>query len=897
MAAGDFSPDVQEVLRRLQTGDGGEGDPEGGEFGADTQEVLRRLQGEEPRDVGNLERVERFAEVLGTEFDPSTGLGFVPRARLAWLGDKFEERQAAFNQAFPEGTFTLIPNTKIEVFQTGPGAPLRVVDPAPRTPIRERRPGSAEPGLTGTPEIGVGLLEQLGQIVDLARRLGQDPGDIADIIPLFGLAGGEAGGSKLAGRAAGLVKGGALTGAGAAGVELLRQGAQSLAGTQRESGPEIGARVLGEGVIGGLGASAFEAAARATRALRKGGLFDVLPDSLRAQRAAQRFGLNDETPLTTFQIAKSGLIRTFGKRALRVTSEVVDYLVKQNRGILRRARNVVDPRARARLMREIQEGVERSANNLLSGFKRAVSDFTERDFADASRRMNELFTAWRRKSGREVSELYRVAEESLGRFEFDKSPVVAVANAVTAGKQRLSDPITRQVDTGLRDLNNNPITRDVTEREIKQIEEVNQDLFQLADDVRTIDFNAASPQQPDLSPFESVLGLRERATDLLARARDAGEGRLTDRARRFVQAIDQMLDNPVGIEPGQREVYDVARQAARKRFETLDSASLAALTRTNREGRPEVFLDQILASRTKNELGIIREVTGAEGQKIAREAFLTRLGSAPQNASATIRQASDDALAFLFPNEAERRVVRDSAEKLDDYFQLDRSARRNKVSKEIMRQLFAGSTDRAGVDSLRRIVDEAGGKDSPLGMAVRSAVVDFIVSDANRLIGNEIGGRFISPQIMDALLRRAGQKGILRLLKSQDVQVLKDAQFIARFTDVSKVDPGVSIDRAALAGQFEEGVMETITGSAEGPSQLLDAIRQYAVLDGVGRLVVNPRLQRVLIGRTGEQPAEIGAAETIRLAGAIAASLTNQLAQEGQVEQVRLPPDGDTILP
>jgi hypothetical protein len=143
---------------------------------------------------------------------------------------------------------------------------------------------------------------------------------------------------------------------------------------------------------------------------------------------------------------------------------------------------------------------------------------------------------------------------------------------------------------------------------------------------------------------------------------------------------------------------------------------------------------------------------------------------------------------------------------------------------------------KAGTARIKRVIADAGGKESPLGSAMRQGVIRKILK-ASTAPGPEDGFNVVQPGIFNSIVQRLDQEGLLGIIMTpEDIVKLKDAQFFLSFLP-STSDPGAQIATASIGGGLS-------TLSRFIPSSI-----RIGQLDLWARVMMHPQSNKFFFGK------------------------------------------------
>lgn len=803
------------------------------ELGAPHPSVAERALLMRDRRDRSLTDDEFAARFVGQETVQGEPLGGWDRMWMSALADTPSERQAFVEKWMPPGTELIeVPDTGIALYRRGPDEPYRKVDP--------------------------GFFEIAGQgALKAAAESGRDVGEF-----LTGDAGQLIGEAVISTRFPGGGRGiGFLTrlALGAAGGEIVQEGVQAAAGTQRQTLGEVGTSAAIEGGMSFIGGSLGAAITGAANiGLRGRGLVGSMQGAEEAIEAAERLGV--EAPLTS-QLSDVPFVRRLSRQA----SSVLPFLRRQEQRAaqqtLARVRAELDPAARRAFMEEAVKAADTDRRAVLDLVQKEIR-YSRKDPRATAEAVKPHFDAWWKRSGQRVDEAYSVAR-SIDEPEFDLEPALEYARQLAEGVQAAGHRRTIRHPDGS------------TEEIVPKIR-----LDRLSTGVRDAvrKLLALDPELPDVEGARAI-SRTDRLRALIKLLRDESlpgpEGPRESNivAGKLRGVLQSVLENPTNSDPEFVAAWLKANRMAFDRFETRETMAVLEMVKAFEGKRPGGWINGLLHPSNRNlvdDLIAVRQATSPEAFREIRQAALTRVLRDPSRIAEELAEYDQQALRILFPKGV-RESLDKAATSLKRLTQTNIEAvaeRQDRVGAYI--RAIVDTRDTASVSALKELIGRS--QSIAFQRSARSAIIDEIVRRSTIVRDN--AERFSGAKLRETLADFS-ERGLLDLIDPNTQAVLRDARALAAIQDISIEDPGTALRGASI-----------ISGAAQfALASIVDLVHLY----GVGKILQNPKLRGIIVGKGGRDAFEGTVLKTLAsAAGLLAVDLEAEADAPGYAAAERL---------
>lgn len=757
--------------------------------------------------VANMLGQESLADAV-----PDPGL----RGFLSIMGDTFEEQKLALARLRPEAEMIQIPAFDDVLFRDNREGQFRKLDPgffeALGMAVRNAQDFY---GGKSTEEFEFQFTQEgIADIADIAGDVPEILGETATLI-LFRRPG--------AGVMGDLMR---MSVGGAAG-EFGQQEAQTLAGTQLDTPEQQRRRATGAAVESIVGGTLGAAVGSAVNVFRGRGISNVPLEGVEAMTAAERIGT---LPLLPSQVSDVPIIKLLGRQSQALVSRIGRYLTEQERRTTRALRAFVDPSARRQFVTQTTNAINQASKDIIDLTTRAAAITNPRSFRDAGRALQQGIKQWWEATGRDVDNLYAAAR-SIEEPQFDASPAIAEAQKLVAGVQA-------------------PTVAGGTVR----AGEIDPQLFSAAQRIAQID--------PATQTVDTLRAFRQEIHDLTVPGL-LGERQGTAQAQGLKNAINAVLRDPANTNSAFRQAYRAADESASRRFTTREQAAIVDITRHR---SPSVLARDLAKPGRLDDLVIVRQALERKSPEHFQrftEAFRADLLKEPGNITARLNAFDQPTLNVLLTRE-QQSVMRSAGRQIDRLTSTGvQQARRNQTE---IRGFFNDVLDNqntAGVNALFDIMQKRGGKNTPFGRSTRATIIDEAVK---RSVVTEQGVDRIDFNRLTSVLDDFDNRGVLRFLKPDEVNFLRDVQKVQDFSRLGVSGAGTSIQAAEAAASAR-----TLSGAA-----ILTIVENM----GVGWWVTSAPGRRVLIGAGRSAPLDM---RLIRNIGAASANIVSDAERQQQL--------------
>lgn len=706
------------------------------------------------------------------------------------LGEPGLESAGARFQMARGGNFKEKKEAFEEFFPDGDIA-IREVDDEPTLLFR---PSSDKPFR----KVDAGLTERFEPINDIVEFVGEDLGAIiGEMVAAVGTRGGS-----LIGLGTKLFAGGTLG-------DLAQEASQSLEGKQREDFDRVLGRALMKGTISGVVGSGGEVVLRgAANLFRKAGVIGTKPGARKVIKSAERIGVG-APPLSA--LTDAPLVQRLGTLS-RAVSPTIDRYVDNVRVASKEVLSKLRGREKASLRRDLKQLEKTTRNRLINRVKQTTGGGAKDiDIAKAVQEYDDVAQT-------QVNNAYSVAR-SVEEPKFDLSSLKNQAERIQKTTKAQGVDIDPELDSLLKNIQN-------FDGSPKVVELSNGESVTVS---ATEQLNAFS---------EQLFQLGQVGSDQIGR-------RNQKLARQVQRVVRSTLDGPKNANQRFVRLWNDARQKARNRFETLEKSIVVQARKTE---EPEQFLDRLINSEKFRSVEALRKA-GVKTTQL-KDAFVKRYLREPERITDELKKF-DNRFKRLFVTEAEERSLREYGKQIDRLNKLDIEgvlAKQREVGKVIDDLMNKGTES---VAALREMVDEAGGRASPVGKTIRSAVIDRVYRNA---VVQKEGVVRVNANILKQEIKRLRETGAFRLLTINDMKILQSIENIEDFFG-PLTDFG-----ASLAGQETvAGIRGAATGDV-GAARV--AIGNLIESIGAGRFLISPNARLFLVGKGRQKLSRSGALGT-----------------------------------
>lgn len=758
---------------------------------------------------GVFQTADEFAAAsLGQEKLANADLGPYQRAKLAFLSDTEEERQKAFKTMFPEGDYLEIPTKDgpAALFRTAASEEFSKVDKSAMEKYKKEGLGSSAHEVFGDAAEFLSPAS-FQALADLAVFKGKG-GVLLNTL--------KAGVSALAG-------------------ETARQATQDVSGTSAETPLEQGGEVLGAGTGGMAGSLLIGGGTKLGKAaLGRGGIFGMKEGAAEAEAAAARLGL---PKFSADQLIESPLIERLAKQSSAVSRNQAKLSRAQSDALVTATKSLVNESDRTKLIgqsREVLNLGEDSLKALEANILPSGKAMTPRDLGIYLRQAHKEIDQKYWKPA--VDQAYATAR-AIEDPDFDLAKVVDVAKKLKAGVWTPSAPI--EEVTG-KMPNGDPII--VRTQEPVRLDRLEGDIKGVVDDILAMDPSMPQTLKTPLGEAPVSVSRADRLKALIERTQDAaipgpeGARRSNYVANEVRGALQDAFDNPVNSNPEFNKAWDAAKGLAKERFSKNEAAVVRQLVATE---TPEDIGNMLVQPGIKpSTLLAMKNGLPPKAFEQIRYSFLRRALGQKENLPEYLAQFDENALETLLPGNYKGPMLQAAK----GFQELAKSGVPQALERHTQLRAFtdaiANQADTASIDSLYNVMKKAGGPQSDFGRSIRAAFLDKIIEESS--VQAQASGMKFSSSKMGELLKSYNDRGLLKFLTPEDVNVLKDGQVVRQFMEATGADVGAAIEGTSVAkGIFLRGSLAKLT--------------EYLQLASIGRLLTSDTGRKILIARGGAE--------------------------------------------
>lgn len=633
---------------------------------------------------------------------------------------------------------------------------------------------------------------------DLAEITGQAGapilGEIAINLPF--LSAGPAGALAVTGRT--------VLGAGAG--EMVEQAIQSFTGVQEQEPREAFLQQPAfEGALSLAGSAVGSAATKAFDGIRGAGALSLKPGAREAIETARR--LNVTTPLPG-QTTRSRIIERLQGQSGQTTPVIQQSIDRTNASLSDALTDLgaLSAAERQNAIGSINSAMENARTQLVN----TISSGRNRTREEFGQILQNTRAQYARDSQAGVNEAYNFAR-SFEEPSFELQ-----------GLQEVASDLARQTRVTTRGQGGE-VTQEV-------IPDGLDELRTIADQIRRADPQSVGIEQ--LTAWERQLFDLSQPSVLGGPVRE-----INSKARELRSSVKQTFDNPVSENREFVSAWRKARQAAAKRFETLEDSFALEIARSD---RPSLIVDRLMSPQrlTNEDVNLIRRMTSDEQFRNIQGAFVERLLLDPDKISSSLKAFDQEALQrIVSPKQLEE--LQNLGKTIDNLNKLNiaRAADRQDQFLPFIRDLVASDRQTARITALREFVEQNGGLEGNLGRVIRGGLIEELAKRSTQNI-QRAEGRQVGARALNKALEDFEEKGLTQFFTRTELSNLRDILRLSEFTDVG--GEGV----AGLIGA------QTTQQAFQGKIQaLVNLIRNF----GLGNLLVSEGGKRFIQG-VGRSP-------------------------------------------
>ncbi len=746
---------------------------------SDVNEAMARLEMREK----NISPEQFAATFVGQESLGKPGAGVGTRALLSLFGDTFEEQKAAFESFNPKGELIKVPVSGLVIYRNNPSEKFRKVDA-----------GFTE--LFGFSLTDAGK-EVLGDVADVAGEIPNVVGEVA-VLFAFRKPGAKQFLSDLL-----RVGGGGATG------EALQQTAQTIKGTQRETGGEQLEEIVGASGQSLIGFTLGAGVAGGINVVRQAGVLQTLPGAQRAMRSAERLGTRSLLPN---QASDVPIIGALGSQSRALSTRISRYIADQEARTAKAVKGLTNNTLRRRFVTDTVKAFNRAKDDIVDlavqQTRTAASSFRK-----GGRALQKGVQAWWKTSGNDVDTLYATARS----VQEPRFKIVGLKKNLDDIKQG----VVGQTEEGSR------IT----------LNDLDPELLRVIDDIDKLDPNLPSVTLENgrvVGPTEQLRALEKRLHDLTL-AGPEGPREAQAVAARVKGLIKGVLDDPANASPEFRNAWKAARTSAAKRFETREKLAVIDVVRSE---TPTAMARKLAKPGKIDDLVVLKKIIPDKEFRQFTDAFKNDLFSDPGNITKRLAEFDSKTLNVLM-SANEQAAMRQAGVKIDRLFSsgVQNAMRQQRQTRGFIRDIF-DTNDTARINAFFDLVTKNGGKKSPFGRSSRAAIIDEIWRRSK--VDNR-GVEVLDFNKLQSTLTDFGERGLLKFLDFGDVRILKSAEIVQDFSRVG-ADAGTSLQRASAVATLRGGGLEGLITVAENI--------------GVGRMFTMQSVQKILLGKGRKDPVD-----------------------------------------
>lgn len=720
------------------------------------------------------------ASLFGQSDFGEADISFYDRMKIG-TGDTFEERQNIFLRNYPEGDFQRVPGSGEIVFRRDRSESYRKFNPEgfDKTDLAEIA------GETGYP--------LLGEIVSFLPSLAAGPQGVPA----------EAGRRVLFNIGKGVL--GAFAG------ESAKQAQQFATGVQEDPAQTaFGARPATEGLFSLGGGLASEGLSRTFDAIKGAGIFSLKPGATESMAAARRLGVDAPLP---GQTTRSRIIERLQGQSGQTSPVIQNSLDRTNQQLVGQLNDLSSLSASERqfAINNISTSFDNAKNNIVLD----ISSRTNLSTEDFGFYLQELTDTYQRESQKKVTEAYNIAR-SFEEPSFNLNPL-----------QEFASETARQTTVRVREQSGRVLGEAVEEAIPDQLSDVRQ----IADQIRRAD--------PESVGVDQLVSWERQLFDLSQP--DAPGAALKEPQKKAIELrkkVREALDNPTNQGPEFGRAWSAAREAAAKRFSTLEDSYISLISRTD---RPNQIANRLFDPNqvSPTDVRLIRRVAGSEKFADVQAAFADRLLQDPDKLSTLLDTYDSDVLSLMLSPQ-QRTAFRNAATQVDNLnlTNITKAAQRQTEFQPFIRDLVTGEGSTARTTALFRFVNQNGGREGSLGRIIRTGLIEELAKDTVQKASAKTGGARVRSEAFNEALEEFSSRGLDRFFTRTELRNLKDIISVADFSDVQ--GEGV----AALLGA--SATQEAFRGNLQGVFTLLRNL-------GLGNVLVSDS-GRFLIQGIGRDP-------------------------------------------
>jgi hypothetical protein len=770
-----------------------------------------------------------------TELGEAGSIGFLDRADLS-LSDTFQEKKVKFMDKYPEGDFIQVP---------APSLGAQATDAKPQNTVLFRR-NKYEPFA----ELDAGIMDKFELIGDIADIAGDVPAIAAEIFMT---------------RGAGLVTQALGAAAGTIVGDSAKEAIEALRGFREETLGQTVERIGTRAALGGFGAVATAPISGAVNVGRGRAILKLKPGAEDAQAAAAALEIPD---LLWSQVGSNPIIKRLQAQTEATTSKISDYIrVQQERAVA-----ALSSLREREALEFVAGGVETLRNMHKDAITRLkakiegvddIASTTKTPGVDMSRgglslqaEVNDYVT----RSSLLVDRSYTLAREK-GTPEFDISPLKAAANEVESVVLARGKAVERKMSI----LGPDGVPLTILQHEKVPLQKVHPQVQEQIDLIKRLDPTLPTVKTADGTPVDATEQLRAVRSNLWKLKQtsinaDPEERARAEQASTLYSVITRVLQNPKNADTEFVAAWANANKMAADRFSTLEK--LVVVKAANTE-TPAQLAKRLAAPYQVDNLRTLKSAIPADNFRLFQRAVISDLiaDNNIDQLSRRLAQFDRETLNELIPLGTQRRLaaIGLGVDRLK-HAGIEDAVKSQETFAGAINQLLQNNDD-AGLKTFVSMVTAREPTDK-VRRTARATIMEKIFSSAVKQTDQ---GAVVDGKQLMAVVKQLEEKGLNKILTADDRSMLGHLTTLAPYMKV-KSDAGTDLVAAGLVGQLRE--------------YSSDAVMSLVHLMGIGRLMTNRRVQRMLLGSGTKEkwsPAKL------RVFGAIVAQETlDTEAEAGQ---------------
>ena len=732
------------------------------------QRINRTLGREENEKLWDDNVAEKPAERAGYRPEAGPMTDFTLRSKMSSLGDNLEEKQDVFKNTYPDGELAIDTYSGKLTFRENPSMPMTFVD---------------KPFIQGIKDLDVREF-----VTDVAELSSGTP----QLLPEIGFA------LSPIGRGWGFLKNVAGYGALGAGIEVGKQGAQELYGSQKDTlqdaymiKPAIEAGFSGGGA--GVGNIA-ENIVSGIRGVKGGGLFKIEKEGKALQQASKELGIPEPLPS---QVVTTGfgnnLLKRLTAQSKALSGTVGDYIKNMEGNLRESIEGLVDKNSIASVVNGMSKLSSDAEQSLMVQLNKMPKDA---NFAKSGNILQKAVVQWEKTSQANVKVLY------------DAAKVLAKDKNVTldfTGVVNLADELKKGVIAVGK------------EGENINVSPLNKELDNIIKTIFSINPNTVTP--------DVAIAIRQKLFDL--KTPNLGEiaKQPEIRAANLYSAITQSFDNPKAIGGEQFSIaWKKANEAAKKRFSSFEKVAIKG---TIKSDQPEkIAANMVNGAYGSTAITQIKRIVGPKNWNKVQPHLERHILGDGTNILENLAKFDKFTLDSLVGRTNVQLFTRIGKQMKNlKNLKIKPVETDNLAVQPFMKELLGGINFR-NVNGLQTLL-----KSSPKALdSFRSGLIDYVVKNSTKVVE---GRTLFSYNALNSTLKQLELTDVLKVLKPEQLKALRNAELVTNHMK-SIEDMGTS-----LAAQ------EAISG-LKGAS--MAAIRTISENIGVGRLLTSKFGRRLLTG-------------------------------------------------